>query len=195
VKNRRFIWGVAYGLLLAGIFFYLRSTGAFHRQRPIDSAAVATQIKRLKELATVRYSIQRVVGLREEKIPFGEESILLMVQGEAIAGVDLASITRDDIRYSDSRSVVIALPEAKLFDTYLDENQIKVWDRHITWWTPWVPYNPDLEHQARVQAISDVRNAALDMGILGQAQRNAETAIRDFLGAFGINATFKGASM
>ena len=143
----------------------------------------------------MKYSIQRVVGLREQKVPFGEESILLMVEGEAIAGVDLASITRDDVRYSDSQSIIISLPKAKLFDTYLDENHVQVWDHHITWWTPWVPYNPDLEHRARLQALTDVRSAALEMGILDQAQKNAETAIRDFLAAFDMKAMFKAASL
>jgi len=123
--------------------------------------------------------------------PFGAESILLMVQGEAIAGVDLASMRPRDIEYSGKRLVVVALPPARIFNTFLDENQTKVWDRHITWWTPWVPYDPDLEHKARLAALADVRSTALGMGILAQAQKNAECAIKDLLGAVNIDATFK----
>ena len=115
-----------------------------------------------------------------------------MVGGEALAGVDLAQLTPNDVVLSDgNRKALIALPPAKLLDTYLDEKQIKVWDRHVTWWTPWVPFNPDLEHKARLQALNEVRSAALSMGILDQAQRNAETAIRDFLAAFGIQVQFE----
>jgi hypothetical protein len=180
--------------LIAALFLDLRScqTGPF---RQFDSAAVITQVRQLNQLVTVRYSIQRVVGLTEAKQPVGEESILLMVQGEADAGVDLAHLTRDDISYISERSVQVVLPPARLFNTYLDEKQTKVWDRHITWWTPWVPYDPDLEHKARLQGLADVRKAALEMGILDQAQKNAESAVRDLLGTFGIEVKFRRPSL
>jgi hypothetical protein len=180
----------AFLVLLITIFSYSYVRYSFGIRR-LDAVSVITQIKQLKQLVTLRYSIQRVVGLREPKVPIGEESILLMVEGQALAGVDLAKLTVGDIRYTDKRSVTITLPAAKLFDTFLDEKQTKVWDRQITWWTPWVPFDPDLEHKARLQAIDDVRAAALRMGILSQAQTNAESAIRDLLTALDLRATFK----
>ena len=159
--------------------------------RSLDSESVITQVKPLKDLVTVKYRIQRVVGVHEPKVPFGEESILLMVEGEALAGVDLAVLTPGDVSYGDKRAITISLPAAKLFKVFLDERQTKVWDRQITWWTPWVPYDPDLEHKARLQALDDVRAAALKMGILDQAQKNAESAIRDLLSAFEVKVSFK----
>jgi len=176
--------------LLTGIFVGARFRAGFGLHTS-DSAAVVMQVKQLNQLVTVRYSIQRVVGMTEPKDPFGAESILLMVQGEALAGVDLASMTPRDIVYSGARSVNVSLPPARLFSTFLDEKQTKVWDRHITWWTPWVPYDPDLEHRARLSAVNDVRDAALAMGILDQAQKNAESVIKDFLRALTVDASFK----
>jgi hypothetical protein len=158
--------------------------------RSLNSASVVTQIKQLKELVTVRYSLQRVVGLTEPRGAFGSESILLMVQGEAEAGVDLGSLKAGDVTFSGKRAVTIRLPKAKLFNTYIDEKQTKVWDRHITWWTPWIPYDPDLEHRARLSAVDDLRSAALSMGILGQAQKDAEDAICEFLKALQIDVEF-----
>ncbi len=177
-------------IVLAGIVFYVGFSTRFGL-RGSDPAAVVTEVKQLNQLVTVRYSIQRVVGITEPKQPFGAESILLMVQGESIAGVDLQSMRPRDIQYSGKRSVVVALPPARILNTFLDENHTKVWDRHITWWTPWVPYDPDLEHKARLAALDDVRSAALSMGILAQAQKNAECAIKALLGAVKIDATFE----
>jgi hypothetical protein len=54
-----------------------------------------------------------------------------------------------------------------------------------------VPYDPDLEHKARLSALDDVRDAALGMGILTEAQRNAEQAIAGFLRASGMEASFR----
>jgi hypothetical protein len=165
-------------------------TGPFGERR-LKAETVITEVRNLKELVTVKYSIQRVVGLKEEKVPLGEESILLMLQGDVLAGVDLGEVSQQDVRYSGTRTISITLPAAKLFSVAIDEKQTKVWDRHITWWTPWVPYDPDLEHKARLEGIEDIRKAALSMGIVDQAQRNAETAIRDLLAAFHLQTTFK----
>lgn len=163
--------------------------------RRLDSASVVTQVKHLKQLVTVKYSIERVVGLREPKIPFGEESILLMVQGDVLAGVDLERISSRDIQFSGDGAATIALPPARILQAFLNEKQTKVWDRRITWWTPWVAYDPDLEHKARLQALEDVTKAALTMGILTQAQSGAELAIRDVLGVFHVQARFRARSL
>ena len=179
-------------LILITIFSSSYFANSSWHSRSLTSPSVLVQIKQLKQLVTVRYSIQRVVGMTEPKEPFGSESILLMVEGEALAGVDLANLTQNDCTLSEgNRKALITLPSAKLLDTYLDEKQTKIWDRHVTWWTPWVPFNPDLEHRARLQALNEVRSAALNMGILDGAQHNAETVIRDFLAAFGIQAQFE----
>lgn len=159
------------------------------RPQSLSTPSVVTQIRQLNQLATVRFSIQRVVGLTEPKIPVGEESILLIVQGDVQAGVDLADLRQEDVMLSEKRAVV-RLPAPKVLASYLDENQTKVWDRHVTWWTPWVPYSTDLEHRARMQALDEIRKAAISMGILDRASQNAENAIRQFLAAFQVDVKF-----
>lgn len=189
-KIATFVATFAFVALLILTFAALHFRSVFG-PRWLDSNAVVTQVKPLKQLVTVRYSIQRVVGLKEPKVPVGEESILLMVQGEALAGVDLEGVTSRDITYSRPGAVTITLPRARLFSVFLDEKYTKVWDRQITWWTPWVAPDPDLEHQARLRAIDEVRNGALSMGILDQGQKNAEAAIRDLLRGFDLDTNFK----
>lgn len=175
------------------VLVILLLTSYFHLwvRRSADPATVITEVHKLNQLVTVRYSIQRVVGIREPKVPVGEESILLMVQGEVLAGVDLDRVRTRDVEYGANRSIVIALPRAQMLNSFLDEDQTKVWDRQITWWTPWIPYDPDLEHKARLQALNDVRDAALKMGILDQAEKNAKASIRELLSGFNLQVSFK----
>jgi hypothetical protein len=152
--------------------------------RPVDPPAVVIQVRGLKELVTVHYVVQKVVGMTEPRQPLGEETLLLMVQGRAQAGVDLGAITQYDVQVT-GKKIRIRVPHAQLFDVFLDEKNTKVWDRRITWWTPWVSPDPNLEHQARMAAIDDIRKAALDMGILRDAESNARAAIHDLVGAMG----------
>ena len=178
--------------LLLICWAYLRFGGRYSAYtRSLSAPAVITQVKKLNQLVTVKYRIQHVVGLTEPKVPLGEESILLMVQGQALAGVDLAALTQDDVAVGGKRSVTMKLPAAKLLNVFLDEKETKVWDRRITWWTPWVSYDPDLEHKARLQALDEVRRAALQMGILDAAQRNAQNAIANFMLALQVDVSFK----
>jgi hypothetical protein len=178
--------------LLLICWAYLRFGGRYGAYtRSLSAPAIITQVKKLNQLVTVKYRIQHVVGLTEPKVPLGEESILLMVQGQALAGVDLAALTQDDVAVGGKRSVTMKLPAAKLLNVFLDEKETKVWDRRITWWTPWVSYDPDLEHKARLQALDEVRRAALQMGILDAAQRNAQNAIANFLLALQVDVSFK----
>ena len=181
-------------MLIIGLIVYARiyAPGATWL-RPIDAPAVVIQVQKLKELVTVRYVVQKVVGITEPRQPLGSESILLMVQGHAQAGVDLGSITQYDVQVT-GKKVKIRLPHAQVFDVAIDEKDTKVWDRRITWWTPWVSPDLDLEHKARLAAIDDIRKTVLDMGILREAEANARTALRDLVAAMGATVDVWSAS-
>jgi hypothetical protein len=153
-------------------------------RQTVDPPPVITQIQRLAELVTVKYSVQKVVGLEEQKIPFGSERVLLIVQARVLGGVDLTRLSAPDVIVDDS-GVRIRLPDPQILHVYLEEKETRVWDREVTWWTPWVPYNPQLESSARLAAIESVKEAALEMGLLQEAERNAQLAIRGLLHATG----------
>lgn len=174
-------------LLIAVCAFFLGRHG-WLGQPALDQPALVREVQQLKELATVRYTVQKVVGVKEQKVPFGEESLLLIVQGKVIGGIDLGRLRPEDVQVAKGR-VIITLPGPQIQQVYLDEKETKVWDRRITWWTPWVPYSPDLEHRARLTAIEDVRRTAEQMGILQEARRNAESLIRELLRNAGVRET------
>ena len=157
--------------------------------------AVVQQIQRLSELVTVKYSIQKVIGLEEQKVPFGSEKVLLMVQATVLGGVDLSQISTQDVTGADTGSLTINLPAPRVMHVFVNDNETKVWDRSKTWWTPWVAFNPELEQNARRAALEAVQQAALQMGILSNAQQNAENTLREFFAPSGIsNVAFRAAA-
>jgi hypothetical protein len=155
-------------------------------RKPLDPAAVLVQVRALNELVTVKYSVQKVVGLKEKRALGGEESILLLVEARVLAGVELNELNAGDVTMPSREEARIRLPGPRILENFLEEKETKVWDRRVTWWTPWVAADPDLEHKARLEALEQVRAAAVQMGILKDAQRNAERDIRAILLAFGI---------
>jgi hypothetical protein len=84
--------------------------------------------------------------------------------------------------------VTVRLPRPKVLHVYLDEKQTRVWDRSKTWWTPWEPYDPELDQKARLAALEAIQAAALQMGILSNAQDNAENTVQKALRAGNVES-------
>lgn len=178
--------------VVAGIVFFI---GLRQRATSPDSAAVVAQVQQLNQLATVRYTVQKVVGMEEQKQPVGSEKILLVMQATVEAGVDLSSLTPRDVERRSDGTLVLRLPPARILHVSVDDKETRVWDRQKTWWTPWVPYSVDLEKKARLEGLEAVKTAALRMGILKQAERNAEAAIRGLLQLAGVRVVIVPASV
>jgi hypothetical protein len=49
----------------------------------------------------------------------------------------------------------------------------------------------DLEHKARLAALDDMQSAAIEMGVIEEAQRHAQTAIETLLRGLKLQATVK----
>ena len=83
------------GYLLAGILLIAIGSIWLARRssRPLlDSPAIVREIQQISELASVKYTVQKVVAVREQKLPFGEEFLLLVVQGRVVGGIDLSKM-------------------------------------------------------------------------------------------------------
>jgi hypothetical protein len=178
---------ITVGIAAAALFFWLR-----HPQGTIERIAdlpvLVQEIQQLSELVSVKYTVQKVVGLEEAKTPFGSERLLLIVQAQVLAGIELSELTTENVHLASDQCVTIDLPPPKILHVLLDERQTRVWDRQITWWTPWVPFNPDLERQARLAALESVKETAVEMGILDDARHNTEQGIRSLLKALGARS-------
>jgi hypothetical protein len=192
-RKIKFYFVSALIIALAGAALYYRfAAQQTVTRRTVDTPAIVQQIQRLNELVTVKYSIEKVIGLEEQKVPFGSEKVLLLVRASVLGGVDLAQLTGDDVTLGEAGAVTIRLPAPRVLHVFVNDNETKVWDRSKTWWTPWVALNPELEQNARRAALEAVQQAALQMGILSNAQANAESGIREFLRAVSVsNVTFQ----
>lgn len=171
-------------VLVAALWWFFARPSTLAANLP----SLLREVQALNELVSVKYRVQKVVGIEEQKTYVGAERLLLIVQADVLAGVDLNGLQATNFELAGSRRVLLRLPAPKILRVVLDDKQTKVWDRSITWWTPWVPFNPDLERQARLRAIESIEADALEMGILPQARKQAEASITRLLQALGIEA-------
>jgi hypothetical protein len=192
--------GILLGLLVAlvAIPAAVRHVGASMRSRvslaflgrhdaiDISQPTVIASIQRLARLESVVYTMDKVVeGDRTNQyLPdiLTGDKLLLIVHGQAVAGVDLSSIQASNVQI-DGRSVTIAMPAAQLLSVSLDNSKTRVYSR-ITGLL--VPADPNLESEVREKAEAGLRQSALDSGILNTAEGNARATLTTLLHSLGF---------
>jgi hypothetical protein len=183
--------GLGFALSTQGFMERLPVIGPlFYEEEPAQTTTgpvVVEGVQDLNRLATVRWRESVIVtresgGTELERFLAGEK-VLLVATGDVEAGVDLASLGRDDVQVN-GETVTIRLPEPEILSVSLDEQKTGVYDRDFG------PLNlrpdDDLVEQARAAAVDRIEQAARDEDILDQAEQNAEDSIRTFVSTLGF---------
>lgn len=181
---------IAFGLYQQGERFISRAEELFQQPQPtpvIDTRAIIVeQLNGASELTTAKFVMETVVSQAQDRTigPFtvGQTKLLYVAYGEARAGVNLDEITADDVTVV-SDTVTIALPPPKLLDTSIDVDRSYVYDLQRSLLGP---VDPELQSRAERFARNKIEETACESDILGEANRNAEIAVRSLLRAAGF---------
>jgi hypothetical protein len=173
----------------AGFWYFTGSTGK------AESTVFIEQVHGLATLATAEAHVKVIIEQKDneflgEKINFNipgtKRELLLIVPATVIAGVDLQAIDKNDMKVDEEKKVVeIVLPQAQFIQepsvkmdevrTFSDEGLFRGkvrWDQGF-----------DLAAIAQEQ----IKQEAVDSGILQKADKNAETVLKEFFGHLGYD--------
>lgn len=190
------VLGVILGAVALAVFIHHATNGIWDRiatkvtgrqlSIEVSQPTVVSRIQRLERLETVTYTMDKVVeGDRTSSILpdfLVGDKLLLLVHGQAIAGVDLSQLKSSDVTVN-GKSVTVHLPPAQIFVIALDDSQTRVYSRNTGWF---VQADPNLESEVRDKAEQELRSSALAAGILLTAHNNAAATITRFLLTFGF---------
>ena len=173
---------VAIWILSAGVLQSQGLMGLLYRDTHTDISTIIDRVQRLQRLETIVYTTDQVVeGDRESPVLpnfLAGDRLLLIARGEVIAGVDLGRITKDDIHVLSANTVQIHLPDAQIFVARLDNGRTRVYSRSTGLM---VAADPSLETEVRGKAEQQIRDAALNDGILQKARDNARATVKALL--------------
>lgn len=110
------------------------------------------------------------------------DSLSMFVVAEVGAGVDLTQLTSADFEVSDEGVVTVALPQAEIHYTDMDNDSTVVIDRQVGLFTKG---DPQLETEARQVAETILLDQAMEAGILERAETNAVNVLSNFLVSLG----------
>ena len=153
-----------------------------------DPVTYITEIRSLARLETIQYSIEKVITAEQGQGSFGflfGDKLLFVAHGYVIAGIDMAKIEPQHMRY-EGGVLYVTLPPAEVFVATLNNEKSYVYDRDTGIFTKGIN---DLETLARQSAEQEILKAAMEDGILNQAQVNAEAYLIRFFAALGFPNT------
>lgn len=153
-----------------------------------DPVTYINEVRALARLETIQYSVEKVITGESNQGTFAflfGEKLLFVAHGTVIAGIDMSKLRPEDMRYENG-VLTVKLPPAEVFIATLDNDKSYVYQRDTGYIT-----KPDvnLETQVRQKAEEEILKAALEEGILEQAQTNAEAYLLKFFAALGYPNT------
>ena len=149
-----------------------------------DPVTIINQIRPLARLETIQYTVEKVITAEVGQgtlAPLFGDRLLFVGHGYVTAGVDLAKLSSEDLVFEDGQ-MNVHLPSAEIFTATLDNSKSYVYDRETGLLTHG---DINLETTARQAAEEQISQAALEDGILEQAQANAESFIQSLLNKLG----------
>jgi Protein of unknown function (DUF4230) len=152
----------------------------------VDQPTVVRQIQSLQRLETVSYTMDKIISGEHANayLPkfLAGDRLLLMVHGEVVGGINLASLGPGDVQIH-GQQISIHLPAAEVFTTRIDSARTKVYSRDTGLFSS---PDPNLESEVREEAERELQQAALQDGILKTAADNARSTISSMLQGFGF---------
>ena len=153
-----------------------------------DPATYINEVRALARLETIQYSVEKVItgeinGGTFQAL-FGDK-ILFVGHGTVVAGIDMDKLNPEDMKFNNG-VLTVKLPPAEVFIATLDNDKSYVYDRQTGILNK---PDPNLETQVRQVAEQEILKAALEDGILEQAQKNAEAYLTRFFAALGFTNT------
>lgn len=149
--------------------------------------AIVEQIRGLNRLETSTATIRDVITAGQESGAlydfFRGDRLILIAQGEVIAGFDLSQMGPNDIVVStDGVTATVNLPPAQILVSRLDNEKTQVYSRDMGLLTQG---DPQLESEARRVAERRIIELACESGILERAIEDGKRNIENFVRALG----------
>ena len=179
-------------LVLGAVILALLAVNVAVPRKKAAPQLSARTLKDLAELATVEYSVTKIVSYKDVAW-YGDRKILFEAAATVKAGIDLNELSEQDIQVANDANVAITLPAPKiLLFNMKPENMREIFNESGI-------LRSDFSNQEKDDLLSqgekDIRAKVARMDILQRAGRNAKTLVESWLkktGFTSVQVTFRG---
>jgi hypothetical protein len=171
-----------YLILVVALIFIWRSCkdlfwGKSEETVQVTHSTVLNKIEGLGKMELVRYNFKDVVEYKKELSRWLPNSrSVLIVAGEAVGCIDMSQVTRQDIKFPNDSTITIKLPAPEICYFKVDHAKSKIFAMEYTYFQ-----DATLVDEAYKYAEKNVRQSALNAGILEETARNADKILKPML--------------
>lgn len=170
---------IAAVVLIIVIIFGL-STGILHfnvvkTSTESNQQLVLKKIEEVGNLELVKYNFNDIVEESVVRKIFDidnlapDSRVLVIINGEATACINLMEVTKDDIKF-EGDDINLTLPEPTICYTKINHDRSKIYDENFVARI----FNPELIDKAYKDGEIKIKDEAISLGIIGQAKINAK---------------------
>lgn len=152
-----------------------KAMSRFRRDDKTTQSIVLKEVTSLGKLELVRYTFKDIVEHEQVNTFLPNANAVLIVEGEATGCIDLTQLGAADIT-TQGDSVTVLLPKPELCGWKINHDRSRVYDTRYSFLN-----ESQLVSNAYRQAERQVRQSALNSGILDQTRRNADRILRPLL--------------
>lgn len=150
-----------------------------------DRPTVVRQVQGLSRLETSRFVLEKIIDAERTRryVPgfLAGEKMIFVAHGEIVAGLDLSKISEDDVEVSGD-TITLDLPAPEILYSRIDNDKSYVYERDTGAFSD---PDKDLESQVRAEAEQQLRQDALEDGILEDARQSGEKSLQVLLMSMG----------
>jgi hypothetical protein len=147
----------------------------FRRGDKTTQSIVLKEVVALGKLELVSYTFKDIIEHEQINTFLPNANAVLIVEGQATGCIDLSQIKPDDIQ-AEGDSVVVLLPKPELCSWKINHDRSRVYDTRFSFLD-----QSQLVSDAYRQAERQIRQSALNGGILDQTRHNADKMLKPLL--------------
>jgi ABC-type phosphate transport system auxiliary subunit len=164
-------------LLMAGAIFIWEKVSSikqfFTNETKITQNIVLKEVVAMGKMELVNFQFRDVVESEIQKALLPNAKVLLVISGQSVGCIDLTKIKQQDIDLKgDSLKIKLPLPEICV--NKIDHSQSKVYDMSLFSLLD----QSQLIDEAYKKAELQIKDSAMQMGIIEQTKQNADKILR-----------------
>lgn len=182
----RLVSGLVILFLLAALlylWFNPRRSGFGAAETHVSHTIVVEKITAMGKMELSKYHFQDLVNYHQQIDWWPDPRVTLVVYGEAVGCVDFSGVSAANLHEEGDSLLIVDLPLPEICYTKIDHERTRVQDTRFT--TLYQNIASDKNHIAEAYKIAEVqlRQTALDEGILDNTRQQAEMTLRPMLEA------------
>lgn len=137
-------------------------------------------IQQMSDLATVAYVVTKIIKANDNKTWYklGDRKILMSCKATLTAGIDLAAITKEQVKTA-GKNITVTLPHSKIISINIKPEDIAVEYEAVDVLRQ--SFTSEERNALAIQAEHQIKASIAELGILQTAETNAALFINNFL--------------